>query len=373
MPVKIAINGFGRIGRNAFKVALEKPDLEVVAVNDLASARVLAHLLKYDSVYGILSNEVRVEEDHDQVHEVVLTEGEAKDKEHFLKTQPQESHLIISDGEKLLQRVHVFSEKDSLRLPWREFGVDVVLECSGRFTENDEAAVHLRAGAKRVIVSAPTKGGSARTFLLGVNSHDYRGEEIVSNASCTTNCISPVAAVMVSQFGVAKAVMTTIHAYTAEQNLVDGIPPHLHEDLRRGRAAGINIAPTTTGAAVSTTEVVPELKGIFDGLSIRVPVPAGSLADFTFLLKRPVTVEAVNQAFMKASESALYKGIIEVTTEPLVSSDIVGSTFSAVVDLSLTKVIDGDLVKVIAWYDNEWGYANRLVEMAQLVGRSLTV
>lgn len=363
MSVRIAINGFGRIGRNAFKIALGKTDLEVAAVNDLAPARVLAHLLKYDSAYGLYPEEVKIEEDG----RVVGTEGQVSQEGHFAKSLGRENFLLVAG-----QKVKVIAEKDSGRLPWKDLSIDIVLECTGRLTENDAAEVHLTAGAKRVIVSAPTKGGEAKTYLLGVNSDKYRSEKIVSNASCTTNCISPIAAVMVSQFGVLKAAMTTIHAYTAEQNLVDGLPPALHSDLRRARAAAFNIVPTTTGAAVSTTEALPELKGLFDGLAVRVPVMVGSLSDFTFLLKRKVTVAEVNQAFLRARENPFYKGIIEATDEPLVSSDIVGTTYSAIVDLTLTKVIDGDLVKVVAWYDNEWGYANRLVEMAQLVGRSLS-
>jgi len=362
MPVRIAINGFGRIGRNALKIALGMADIEVVAVNDLTNAKILSHLLKYDSVYGYYDKEIKVEEGG----QVVLVEGQAAPQDHLTKSVSQENFLIVSG-----RKIKVLSEKEPADLPWKDLGIDVVLECTGRFTDNDAAAIHLKSGAKRVVVSAPTKGGEVKTFLLGVNLEKYNGEEIISNASCTTNCISPIAAIISSKFGVAKAAMTTIHAYTAEQNLVDGVPPQLHADLRRSRAAAYNISPTTTGAAISTTEVLPNLKGVFDGLAVRVPVIAGSLSDFTFLVKKKVTVDEVNHVFLEAKENPFYKGVIDVSWEPLVSSDVIGSPYSAIVDLTLTKVIDGDLVKVIAWYDNEWGYSNRLVEMAVQVGRAV--
>ncbi|MBI4128252.1 MAG: type I glyceraldehyde-3-phosphate dehydrogenase [Parcubacteria group bacterium] len=335
--IKVAINGFGRIGRAAFKIALTKPELKVVAINDLTTPEVLTHLLRYDTNYGRYDREVRFDE----------------------------KHLIIGGS-----AIPVYAEKEPQKLPWRELSVDVVLECTGRFTRDGAARAHLEAGAKRVIVSAPTKGGDVNTYLLGVNSDVYKGEDVISNASCTTNCIAPVAHVIQNAFGIVKAAMTTIHGYTAEQNLVDGPPPALHHDLRRARAAAENIVPTTTGAAISTTEAIPELKGKFDGLAMRVPVPVGSLSDFTMLVSRPATVEEVNQAFKDAAIHPFYKGILEVTEDPIVSSDIVGTTASAIVDLTLTKVIDGDLLKVIAWYDNEWGYANRLVEEALLIAKS---
>ncbi|MCL5003848.1 MAG: type I glyceraldehyde-3-phosphate dehydrogenase [Patescibacteria group bacterium] len=362
MPTRIAINGFGRIGRNALKIALKKPELEVVAVNDLTNARVLAHLLKYDSAYGAYPEEVRIEEDG----KIVGLEGGMSQPEHFVKSSAKESYILVGD-----RRVRMVCEKDPSLLPWKDLKVDVVLECTGRMTKDGAAAVHINSGAKRVVVSAPTKGGNVETFLLGVNSNNYSNQEIISNASCTTNCISPVASIMVSKFGVLKAMMTTIHAMTAEQNLVDGLPPQLHEDLRRGRSAPFNIVPTTTGAAIATTEVVPELKGLFDGLAVRVPVLVGSLSDFTFLLKKKVTAAEVNDAFIRAKDQPFYRGILGVCEEPLVSSDIVGSPFSSIVDLTLTRVIDGDLVKVVAWYDNEWGYSNRLVELALVVGRTI--
>jgi len=357
MIARIAINGFGRIGRNALRIALGKSEVAVVAINDLAGARVLAHLLKYDSAYGTYPKEVQIEEDG----KIVETEGLTAPSDHFTKTEAAESYLVV-DG----KRIKVIAEKDPSKLPWKDLSVDVVLECTGRLTEGDAASVHLKSGAEKVIVSAPIKGGGVKTFLLGVNSDQYDGENVISNASCTTNCISPIASIISAKFGIVKAAMTTIHAYTAEQNLVDGLPPALHEDLGRGRAAAFNITPTTTGAAISTTEVLPQLRGLFDGLAIRVPVIVGSLSDFTFLTKRKVTVDEVNQAFCEAKDKPFYKGVIDVSLEALVSSDIIGSTYSAVVDLTLTKVIDGDLVKVVAWYDNEWGYSNRLVEMATL-------
>lgn len=362
MLARIAINGFGRIGRNALKIALQKDDLEIVVVNDLSNARILAHLLKYDSAFGVYEKEVQVEEEG----RVVETETQTSPEDHLVSVPSQSSYLLVGG-----KRIRVINVKDPQDLPWKDLNIDLVLECTGRLTNEGAARVHLTTGAKRVIVSAPTRGGNVATFLLGVNSDKYQGQEIISNASCTTNCVSPVAAIIQSQFGIVKASLTTIHAYTAEQNLVDSVPPPLHADLRRARAAAFNIVPTTTGAAVSTTEIIPELKGLFDGLAIRVPVIDGSLSDFTFLTKRKVTVEEVNQAFIKAKGEPFYRGVLDVSFEPLVSSDVIGSTFSAIVDLSLTKVVDGDLLKVVAWYDNEWGYSNRLVEMAQLVAKSI--
>ncbi len=333
--VRVAINGFGRIGRAAFKVAVEKPSLKVVAINDIMTPDTLAHIFKYDTVYGRYGHTV------------------ASDSKH-----------LIVDGVKY----PVLAEKDPTRLPWKKLGVDVVLECTGRFTKKQDAAQHVRAGAKKVILSAPAKGGGVPTYILGVNVQGKIQDSVVSNASCTTNCISPIAQVMVAAFGVEKAMMTTVHSYTAEQNLVDGPPPGLHHDMRRARAAAQNIVPTTTGAAIATAETVPELKGLFDGLAIRVPTACGSLSDFTFVLKRKkVTKAQVNAALRKAARSKRYKGIMEVTTEPIVSSDVIGNPASVIVDLSLTQVVGGNLVKVIGWYDNEWGYANRLVELAEVV------
>lgn len=337
---RIAINGFGRIGRITFRASFGRlKDLEFVAVNDLTDIKALAYLLKHDTNFGTYDHEVSYDEHH-----------------------------IIVDGKK----IRVYAEKDPTQLPWKKEKIDVVLECTGRFTDAVGAGQHITAGAKRVIISAPAKGGNVPTHVLGVNPTGAGKPKIINNASCTTNCIAPVAAIMHETFGVKKALMTTTHGYTAEQNLVDGPPPGgKSNDLRRARAAAANIIPTSTGAAIAVTETIPELKGLFDGIALRVPVPVVSLSDFTFLLKKKTTVEEVNAVFKKAAKSARWKGILGVTEEPLVSSDFKGDTRSSIVDLELTKVVDGDFVKVIAWYDNEWGYSCRLGEMASLVGRSL--
>ncbi len=354
---KIAINGFGRIGRAALKIALEKPDLEVVAINDLTNHRVLAHLLKYDSAYGIFPKEVYIEEDGKKVY-LTASKGDSE----FFTQSGQDNFLVVDK-----KRIKVLSEKEPANLPWKELEVDVVLECTGFFVENDSARAHIDAGAKKVIVSAPTKGGATETFLLGVNEESYKGQDVISNASCTTNCISPVVALIHSNFKVLKAVMTTVHAITSGQNVVDGPPSPRKPDLRRARAAGFNMIPTTTGAAKATTQVIPELKGLFDGVAIRVPIITGSISDVTMLVEKKTTAEEINETFVKAMKDPKYEGILAATYEPLVSSDIIRSPFSAIVDLSMTKVIDGDLVKVMAWYDNEWGYSCRLVEMATAV------
>lgn len=331
---KIAINGFGRIGRAAFKIALERPDLEVVAINDLADTKTLAHLLKYDTAYG-----------------------------HYRYPVVAEEKGINVNG----KSYRVLLEKDPLKLPWKDLGVDVVLECTGRFVDRDSSAQHITAGARAVVLSAPAKGGAkdVKTFLMGVNDDAYAGETVVSNASCTTNCLAPVAKVLQDTFGIEKALMTTVHSYTADQNLEDSP----HRDLRRARAASQNIVPTTTGAAIAVTEVIPELSGKFDGLALRVPTLVVSITDFTFLLKRKTTAEEVNAVLKEAAAGERMRGVLAVTEEPLVSSDFIGNPFSSIVDLSLTKVVDGDFVKVVAWYDNEWGYSQRLVEMASLVGK----
>ena len=336
--IKVAINGFGRIGRQAFKIALSKPEIEVVAINDLTNTQVLAKLLKFDSNYGIFNREVTFDETH-----------------------------IIIDG----TPITVTAEKDPALLPWGKMGVDVVIESTGRFTDYDKASAHLKAGAKKVVISAPTKdAGKTPTYVLSANDDKYKGEDIISNASCTANCITPVAAVMHSKFGIKKIMMTTIHSYTAEQNLIDGPPPGGHStDMRRARAAALNIVPTSTGATIAAAEVIPELKGLFHGLSIRVPTPVGSLSDFVALLDKKTTREELNQAFIDASNEPRYKGILTVSNEALVSSDIVGNPASAIVDLELTQVIDGDLVKVVVWYDNEFGYSNRLVEQVVAIGK----
>ncbi len=328
---RIAINGFGRIGRAAFKIALEKPELEVVAINDLTDSGILAHLLAHDTAYGQYAKSV--------------VAGDKK---------------LIVDG----QEYPVYAEPDPLKLPWKDLTVDVVLECTGRFTDKDASAQHITAGAKRVVLSAPSKGddGSVPTFLLGVNADQYAGETVISNASCTTNSLAPIAKVIHERFGIEKALMSTIHSYTADQTLQDGP----HKDFRRARAAAHNIVPTTTGAAIAVTQVIPELKDRFDGLSFRVPTIVVSLTDFTFLLKQKTTIEEINTVLTEASRNPRFAHVLDVTTEPLVSSDFIGNPHSAIVDLSLTTVVDGDLVKVVAWYDNEWGYSNRLVEIACL-------
>ncbi len=336
--IKIAVNGFGRIGRQAFKIALDKPEIEIVGINDLSPTSVLAHLLKYDSNYGKFPGAISSDEKN-----------------------------IIVDGNKY----PVTAEKDPAMLPWGKLGVDVVIECTGRFTDSASASAHIKAGAKHVVISAPAKDeGMTPTVVLGVNPVGYTGQPIVSNASCTTNCITPVLDILHNKFGVEKAFMSTIHSYTAEQNLVDGPPPGgKANDLRRARAAAVNIIPTTTGAAISATQAIPALKGKFDGIAFRVPTPVGSLSDFTLLLKKNVTKEEVNQAFIVASQTPKYKNILEVSNEPLVLADIVGNPASAIIDLALTQVVDGNFVKVVAWYDNEFGYSNRLVEEAILVGQ----
>lgn len=345
--IKIAINGFGRIGRQAFKIALEKPELEIVAINDLTEPSVLAQLLKYDSVYGVYPKEVAFDDKKERVNSVSYSAG-----------------TLIADKKK----IPIFAEKDPASLPWSDLNVDVVLESTGRFTDSEKAGAHLKSGAKKVIISAPTHDRTP-TFIIGVNDDKYKNEQIISNASCTTNCITPVAAVLHSKFGIKKMMMSTIHAMTVEQNLVDGPPPLLHKDLRRMRAASVNITPTSTGASIAATEVIPELRGEFGGIAFRVPVICGSLSDFTALLSKKVTAEEVNRAFVEMSKHPMWDHVLDTTSDPIVSSDIISNPHSAIVDLSLTQVVDGDLVKVVAWYDNEFGYANRFVEQAILIGK----
>lgn len=359
MPkTRIAINGFGRIGRAAFKIALEKPDVEVVAINDLANPVVLAHLLKYDTAYGTYPRDVHVKLDDKDINLHA-----SKNEKDFFTQSGKENYLIVDDT----VVCKVLAEKDPKVLPWKDLNIDVVLECTGFFVADDAAKAHIDAGAKKVVVSAPTKGGETKTFLFGANHDTYSNEPLISNASCTTNCISPVISVIHKQFKIVKSMMTTVHAVTAGQNIVDGPPNPKKPDMRAARAAGWNMVPTTTGAAIATTETIPELRGLFDGVSIRVPIVTGSIADITMLVSKKTTVEKVNKALEDASKKEFYKNVLKTTYEPIVSSDIIGSTYSAIADLSLTKVVDGDLIKVMAWYDNEWGYSNRLVEMAQLV------
>ena len=335
MVKKIAINGFGRIGRNAFKIALNRDDIEVVAINDLVTPSALAHLLKYDSTYGPYDREVG----HDD-------------------------ESIIVDG------VHfpVYSETDPAKLPWGELGVDVVIESTGHFVDPAKARAHIDAGAKKVVLSAPAKGDGATTIVLGVNDNDIaEAGDIISNASCTTNCIAPVMSVLENNFGVEKAMMSTVHSYTSDQRLLDAP----HKDERRMRSAAQNIIPTSTGASIAATEVIPSLKDKFGGLSLRVPTPVASIADITALMKHDVTVEEVNEVFRKAATEDYYQGILDATDEKLVSSDFIGNPCSSIVDLSLTAVVQGNLLKVVAWYDNEWGYSNRLVELTADVAKSI--
>ncbi len=352
--LKLAFNGFGRTARTTFRAyLLNHPDeAQVVAINTSGSMDTAgwAHLLKYDTTQGIFPQDVGVKE--------VKPASAATDQD------PLIGYLVVAGRE-----YPVLAQPDPHKLPWKDYQVDVVIEATGAFRKPEDAAAHLQAGAKRVIVSAPPKGESKSQiglYVLGINPYQGK-EEIISNASCTTNCVAPVVAVMQAKFGVAKAMMTTVHAYTDDQRLQD----NSHKDLRRARAAALNIIPTDTGAAVATTQVIPELQGKFDGLSLRVPVASGSISDFVFLTRDNTTVEAVNQAFKDAAQEPRWQGILAVTDIPIVSSDIVGRPESAIVDLSFTNVVDGNLIKVLAWYDNEWGYSNRLIEQAIAVAKTL--
>lgn len=335
MKTKVAINGFGRIGRNAFKIAFNRSDLEIVAVNDLTDTKTLAYLLKHDSNYGTYDREVTYDDKH-----------------------------VIVDG----QKVVVCAEKDPNLLPWKDMGVDVVIESTGRFTDKEGASGHINAGAKRVVISGPTKSDGVDTIVLGANDEKLENStEIISNASCTTNSLGAVMAVLEATFGIEKSMLTTVHSYTASQ-VVQDAPA---KDLREGRNAAENIVPTSTGAAIAVTLTLPQLKGKFDGLSVRVPTPVVSLSDVTAVLKKDVTVEEVNEAFKKAAKEPYYQGILGVSEEPLVSSDYIGNSHSGTVDLLLTKVVAGNLVKVMVWYDNEWGYSNRLIEVVADAGKNL--
>jgi glyceraldehyde 3-phosphate dehydrogenase len=336
MTYKVAINGFGRIGRNAFKIALGHPEIEIVAVNDLTSTETLAYLLKHDSNYGAYQEDVS----HDDQN-------------------------IIVGGKK----IRVTAEKDPALLPWKDMAVDIVIECTGRFTKFEDASKHIQAGAKRVVISGPGKGEGIGTYVIGVNEGDLSANDtVVSNASCTTNCITPVAVVIQENFGIEKAMMTTVHSYTASQALQDAPS----KDLREGRNAAENIVPTTTGAATAAAKAFPALKGKFDGLSIRVPTPVVSLSDFTFVTTKDVTIEQVNAALKAATKEPRFEGVLDVTEEPLVSSDFIGNPHSGIVDLALTNVVGGNLLKVVAWYDNEWGYSNRLVENVLNVAKTIS-
>lgn len=331
--VKVAINGFGRIGRNALKILLERRDAQVVAINDITDANTLAHLLKHDSSYG------------------------AYDK----KVSAKENALVINSRE-----IPVFAEKDPAKLPWEDLGVDVVIESTGFFTKPEDARAHIKAGAKKVVISAPAKGEGAKTVVLGVNEEVVEaGDEIISNASCTTNCIAPIMKVLEDELGIEKAMMTTVHSYTGSQKLLDAPA----KDLREARSAAENIVPTTTGASKAAALAIPSLAGKFNGLSVRVPTPVVSLSDITAIVKRNTTKEELNEIFKKAANEPYYEGIIGVTEEELVSSDFIGDPHSCIVDLPLTDVVGGNMIKIVAWYDNEWGYSNRLVELAVDFGK----
>lgn len=327
--LKLAINGFGRIGRPSFKIAFAKEDIEVVAINDLTDLKAAAHLLRYDSVYGKYEKEVLIDEEN--------------------------SELIV-DG----TRIKYFMQPDPEKLPWKDLEVDVVLECTGIFNKKAEVQRHIDAGARKVILSAPAKN-EIPVYLIGVNEHEYAGENIISNGSCTTNCLAPIIKVLDEKFGVEKGFMTTTHSYTNDQRLQD-LP---HKDLRRARAAALNIIPTTTGAAKTVGKVLPHLEGKLDGISLRVPTPVVSIVDFICNVKKGTTVKEINNAFKEAAQNGL-KNILDATEEELVSMDFKMNSMSAIVDLPLTMV-NGNLVKVVGWYDNEWGYSNRLVEMAELI------
>ena len=335
MTVKVGINGFGRIGRNYFRAALEQgADIEIVAVNDLTATKTLAHLLKYDSVLGRLNAEVTFDDEN-----------------------------IIVDGKK----IKVLAEREPNKLPWGKLGVDVVIESTGRFTDRDAAAQHLEGGAKKVIISAPPGKGEIPTFVMGVNHETYNPatDDVISNASCTTNCLAPLVQVFDKEFGIVTGLMTTVHAYTADQNLQDGP----HSDLRRARAAAINITPSSTGAAKTIGKVLPELNGKLDGFALRVPVPTGSITDLTIQVEKPVSEEQVKAVFKKAAEGPL-KGILKYTEDEIVSSDIVTDPHSSIFDAGLLRVL-GNQVKISSWYDNEWGYSNRLVDITEFVGSKL--
>ena len=332
MTIKVGINGFGRIGRNAFRAAMSNPALEIVAVNDLTDAETLAHLLKYDSIHGILDAEVKAEKD------AILVNGKA---------------------------IKVLAERDPAALPWGALGIDIVIESTGRFTDADKAAAHIKAGAKKVIISAPAKGEDI-TIVMGVNEDKYDAAKhnIISNASCTTNCLAPMAKVIHENFGIKHGMMTTVHSYTNDQMILD-LP---HKDLRRARAAAMSIIPTTTGAAKAVALVLPELKGKLNGFALRVPTPNVSLTDLVSEMEKPVTVEEVNAA-LKAAAAGPLKGILAYSDEPLVSKDYNGNPHSCIIDADSTMVVDGTQLKVIGWYDNEWGYSNRVIDLIVYIGK----
>lgn len=356
--IKVAINGYGRIGRVAHRIIIEKrPEIEVVAINAGKSTDLTGwmYLLKYDTNYGILKNHTFSVKTPEQKPLNIQTEAE------FLGWLTVDNYDIA-----------IFADRKPENLPWKDLQIDTVIESTGAFEKHEDLMLHIKAGAKSVILSAPYKGDTpVPTYVLGVNSNasgQSFSDVVINNASCTTNCISPVAKIIEDNFGIEKAMMTTIHGYTSDQRIQDGG----HKDYRRARTAAANIIPTSTGATKAAAEAIPSLKGIFSGLAIRVPVPVGSLSDFTFLLKRETTEEEVNSLFKSAAENEL-KGILETTSDPIVSSDIVGNPHSSIVDLSLTQIVGGNMLKVIAWYDNEYGYANRLVEQSLLLGKSASM
>lgn len=325
---KIAINGFGRIGRAALKVIMDIPDLEVVALNDLMSADNAAYLLKYDSVYGIYEKEVKVQD-----------------------------NALLVDGKKIL----FLNEKDPARLPWKDLQVEVVIESTGLFTKQEDAEKHIQAGARTVVISGPSKSKGTPTVVHGVNTKDGK-TAVFSCASCTTNNVGPVVEIIDRRIGIKKAILSTVHAYTASQELVDAPSK---KDFRMGRAAAVNLVPSSTGAAIATTKALPQLEGKFDGVSIRTPVPVGSISDITLVAGRSTTPEEVNKILLEESKTSRYKSVLRVSDEPLVSSDIVKSAFATIVDSKLTRVVDGDLVKIMAWYDNEWGFTNQMIRQIQ--------
>ena len=332
MTIKVGINGFGRIGRNVFRVIAGREGIDVVAINDLADARTLSMLLKYDSVHGRFDGDIEAKED-----------------------------AIVVKG----KEVKLTKEKDPARLPWKELGVDIAIESTGIFTTKSDCAKHLEAGAKKVILSAPSKDQLDATIVMGINENELRAEhKIVSNASCTTNCLAPLVKVINDNFQIEKGLITTIHAYTNDQNVAD----MMHKDLRRARAAAINIIPTTTGAAKAIGEVIPELRGKLDGMAMRVPVANGSVTDLVVSVKKATSAEEVNSVLKAAADNKL-NGILEYCDDPIVSSDIIGNEHSCILDAISTCVIGGNLVKVIGWYDNEWGYSNRMVDLAELIAK----
>ena len=335
MKTRVAINGFGRIGRNAFKIAFARSDIEIVGINDLTDTKTLAYLLKHDTNYGLYDQAVDFDETHIKVG---------------------------------AHKIPIFAEKEPNKLPWGKLSVDVVIESTGRFTKQEDAKLHLDAGAKKVVISAPTKSENVDTIVFGANDEKIKkSTDIISNASCTTNSLAAVMAIMDEAFGVEKAMLTTVHSYTASQALQDAPA----KDLREARSAAENIVPTTTGAAIAVALTLPQLKGRFDGMSVRVPTPVVSLSDVTMVLAKDTTSEEINDVFKKAVKAPYYQGIIDISEEPLVSSDYIGNSHSGIVDLLLTNVVAGNLAKVVVWYDNEWGYSNRLVEAVADLGKTI--